>query len=142
MAWFKEFKEFALRGNMVDLAVGIIIGAAFGKVVNSLVTDILMPPIGLLLGGVDFSALSLKLHLPGSSAPPVELKYGSFINTLVDLFILSFAIFILIRGMNRLYKKQEQAPSTKECPECAMSIPIQARKCGHCTSDLPPTKVV
>ncbi|CUI17056.1 Large-conductance mechanosensitive channel [Candidatus Protochlamydia naegleriophila] len=136
LAWLKEFKEFALRGNMVDLAVGIIIGAAFSKAVNSLVTDIVMPPIGLLLGGVDFSALSIKLNWPGSPGNPVEIRYGAFINTLIDLLILSGAIFLVIKMMNSLHKKQEVLPNTKECPECLMSIPLKAKKCGHCCSPI------
>ncbi|WP_075883624.1 large conductance mechanosensitive channel protein MscL [Candidatus Protochlamydia sp. W-9] len=142
MSWLKEFKEFALRGNMVDLAIGIIIGGAFSKAVNSLVTDVIMPLIGLLLGGVDFSALSLKLHLPGSTAAPVAVKYGIFVNTLIDLLILSSVIFIVIKGMNRLYEKSNKAPCTRECPECLMTIPIQAKKCGHCTLDLAQKKII
>ncbi|MBS4162923.1 Large-conductance mechanosensitive channel [Candidatus Protochlamydia amoebophila] len=142
MSWLKEFKEFALRGNMVDLAIGIIIGGAFSKAVNSLVTDVIMPLMGLLLRGVDFSALSLKLHLPGSAAAPVAVKYGIFVNTLIDLLILSSVIFIVIKGMNRLYEKRSQAPCTRECPECLMAIPIQAKKCGHCTLDLAQKKII
>ncbi len=136
LTWLKEFKEFALRGNMVDLAVGIIIGAAFSKVVNSLVTDIVMPPIGLLLGGVDFSTLSIKLNWPGSLGNPVEIKYGLFINTLIDLFILAGAIFLVIKMMNSLHKKQTIQPATQDCPECLMSIPLKAKKCGHCCSSI------
>jgi large conductance mechanosensitive channel len=133
----KEFKEFALRGNMVDLAIGVIIGAAFGKVVSSLVADIIMPPIGLIVGGIDFSALSFKMHVPGSIQPPVEVKYGTFLNNLIDLLIISGVIFLVIKGMNSLRKNEEPAP-TKEtpCPECKMAIPIKAKKCGHCCSNL------
>lgn len=127
----KEFQNFALRGNMVDMAVGIIIGAAFSKVVNSLVADMIMPPIGLLIGGVDFNDLALHLQWPGSLKPPVELRYGAFLNNIINLFIISLSIFLVIKLMNRLYKKE---PETKKCPECAMSIPCKAKKCGFCCS--------
>ncbi len=126
MSWVKEFKEFALKGNMVDLAIGVIVALAFGKVVNSLVSDILMPPIGFLLGGVDFSALSAKL---GS----VEIKYGLFINAVISFLIISLTIFVIVKGMNRLRNSKETA---KECPECLMSVPIMAKKCCHCCSEL------
>lgn len=137
MAWLKEFKEFALKGNMVDLAIGVIIGAAFGKVVSSLVSDIIMPPIGLLLGGVDFSDLSVKMHIPGTESPSVEIKYGLFTNNLVDFFIISGVIFLTIKVMNHL-RVPPHAPEllTKECPECCMQVPIKAKKCGHCCSNL------
>jgi large conductance mechanosensitive channel len=131
----KEFKEFAMRGNVVDMAVGIIIGAAFGKIVSSLVSDVIMPPIGLLLGGVDFSNLGLQLKAATAEAPAVVIKYGVFINTVIDFVIVAFAIFMLVRGMNRVMKKKEAppvAPTTKECPECMMTIPINAKRCGHC----------
>jgi large conductance mechanosensitive channel len=133
--WLKEFKEFALRGNMIDLAVGIILGASFSRVVNSLVTDIIMPPLGLLIGGVDFSALSIKLNLPVVGGAPVEIKYGLFINQCIDLIVVSGAIFFLIKLMNRLYRNEEEV-TTKDCPECLMSIPLKATKCGHCTTEL------
>ncbi len=131
----QEFKSFATRGNVADMAVGIIIGAAFGRIVSSLVSDVIMPPIGLLLGGVDFSGLSLTLK---DAAPPVLIKYGVFINTVIDFLIVAFAIFLLIKGMNRLKKPPEApaAPTTKDCPECRMSIPIDAKRCGHCTTVL------
>lgn len=138
MSWIKEFKEFSLKGNMVDLAIGVIIGTAFGKVVSSLVSDIIMPPIGLLLGGVDFSALSVKLNIPGSTLHPVELKYGLFINTIVDFLIIAVVIFLAIKGMNQLRAAPAiPPPTTKECPECCMEVPIKAKKCGHCCSNLP-----
>ncbi len=137
MSWLQEFKTFALKGNMVDLAIGVIIGTVFGKVIASLVADIIMPPLGLLIGGVDFGALSLKMHLPGSSAAPVELKYGAFLNTVIDFLIISGVIFIIIKMMNKLRgSKAAEAPTTKECPECLMSIPLRAKKCGHCCSQL------
>lgn len=140
MSWMKEIKEFALKGNMVDLAIGVIIGTAFGKVVSSLVSDVLMPPLGMLLGGVDFSALSLKLNLPGSTSAPVELKYGLFVNTLIDFLIIAVVIFLVIKCMNklRLFPAKEAAPITKNCPECLMEVPIKAKKCGHCCSTFQP----
>ena len=146
----KEFKEFAMRGNVVDMAVGIIIGAAFGTIIGTLVSDVLMPPIGLLLGNVDFSNLFIVLK-EGTTAGPyatvaaakgagaVTLNYGLFLNTVVNFVIVAFAIFFLIRGMNALKKKEEAppaAPATKECPHCLSSIPIKATRCGHCTSEL------
>lgn len=146
---FKEFKEFALRGNVVDMAVGIIIGAAFGTIVGSLVTDVLMPPIGLLLGNVDFSNLFVVLK-EGATAGPyaslaaakaagaVSLNYGVFINAVINFLIVALAIFFLIRGLNRLKRKQE-APAevtTKECPQCLSTIPLKAKRCAHCTAQL------
>lgn len=135
MSMLKEFKEFAMRGNVVDMAVGIIIGAAFGKIVSSLVSDVIMPPIGLLLGGVDFSDKMITLKAAVGEAPAVTLKYGVFINTVIDFLIVAFAIFMMIRAINRLKRKEEApppAPTTKECPECLMTIPINAKRCGHC----------
>jgi large conductance mechanosensitive channel len=146
----KEFKEFAMRGNVIDMAVGIIIGAAFGSIIATLVSDVLMPPIGLLLGNVDFSNLFLVLK-EGKVAGPyatvaaakgagaVTLNYGLLINTIVNFLIVAFAIFFLIRGMNALKKKEEApaaAPTTKECPHCLSTIPVKATRCGHCTSEL------
>ena len=146
----KEFKEFAMRGNVVDMAVGIIIGAAFGTIVHSLVTDVIMPPVGLLLGNVDFSNLFLLLKggaTPGpyasladaKAAGGVTLNYGLFINTIISFLIVAFAVFLVIRNINRL-KTQEEAPpskpTTKECPHCLSVIPIKATRCGHCTSEL------
>jgi large conductance mechanosensitive channel len=142
----KEFKEFAMRGNVLDMAVGIIIGAAFGKIVSSFVADVLMPPIGLLLGKVDFS--NLFLNLGGQSFPSVEaakaagaptLNYGLFLNTVIDFVIVAFAIFLLIKQVNRLMPKKAEAPAaptTKECPRCLSQIPIKATRCAHCTSDI------
>ncbi len=146
----KEFKEFAMRGNVVDMAVGIIIGAAFGSIVTSLVADVIMPPIGLLLGNIDFSNLFLVLKqgkVPGpyeslaaaKTAGAISINYGFFINTLISFVIVAFAVFLLIRGINQL-KRQEAAPppvpTTKECPYCLSTIPIKATRCGHCTSEL------
>jgi len=141
----KEFKEFALRGNVLDLAIGVIIGSAFGKIITSLVNDVLMPPFGLLLGKVDFSNLYLNLSggeysslTEAESAGAVTIKYGGFLNTLVDFLIIAFVIFLLIRQINRLQKEEEKPipPSTRECPYCLTSIPIKATRCPACTSQL------
>ena len=146
----KDFKEFAMRGNVVDMAVGIIIGAAFGTIIGTLVSDVLMPPVGLLLGNVDFSNLFIVLR-EGKVAGPyatvaaakgagaVTLNYGLFLNTVVNFLIVAFAIFFLIRGMNALKKKEEAPPAiptTRECPHCLSGIPIKATRCAHCTSEL------
>jgi large conductance mechanosensitive channel len=138
----KEFKEFAMRGNVLDMAVGIIIGAAFGKIVSSLVEDIIMPPIGAL-GHVDFSNLFINLS-PNSyatialakAAGQPTLNYGLFLNAIVNFLIIAFAIFLLLRMVNRWLVKPAPAPAptTKDCPQCLMPIPLAARKCGHCTS--------
>jgi large conductance mechanosensitive channel len=146
----KEFKEFAMRGNVVDMAVGIIIGAAFGTIVKSLVADVIMPPIGLLLGGVDFSNLFVILREGTTAAPyaslvdaqeagAVTVNYGAFFNTIISFIIVAFAVFMVIRNINRA-KKEEEAPppepTTKECPLCFSTIPIQATRCGFCTSEV------
>ena len=147
---FKEFKEFALRGNVVDMAVGIIIGAAFGTIVNSLVADIIMPPIGMLLGKVDFTNLFLILKEGSVPAPytsladakklgAVTLNYGIFINSIISFLIIAFAVFMVIRSINKTKKQQEApqaTPTTKECPYCLSVIPIKALRCGFCTSEL------
>jgi large conductance mechanosensitive channel len=147
----KEFREFALRGNVVDMAVGIIIGAAFGSIVTSLVNDVLMPPIGLLLGGVDFSNLFIVLKA-GSPAVPyasladaqtagaVTINYGVFFNAIISFLIVAFAVFMIIRVINKA-KRAEEAPAaeptTKDCPFCLSAVPIEATRCAYCTSDLP-----
>jgi large conductance mechanosensitive channel len=146
----KEFKEFAMRGNVVDMAVGIIIGAAFGTIVKSLVADVIMPPIGLLLGNVDFSNLFIVLK-EGATAGPfasladaqkagaVTLNYGVFINTIISFLIVAFAVFLLVRSINKLKRKEEAPPAeptTKECPQCLSTIPIMAKRCAFCTSEL------
>ena len=134
---FKEFKEFAMRGNVVDMAVGIIIGAAFGKIVSSLVNDVIMPPIGRLLGNVDFSKLAITLKEKTAVAEAVTIKYGAFINTVLDFFIVAFALFIVIKQMNRLKKKEEPPPlTTKECSRCFSVVPLKATRYPHCTSEL------
>ena len=146
----KEFKAFAMRGNVLDMAVGIIIGAAFGTIVTSLVNDVIMPPIGLLLGNVDFSNIFAVLKegkTPGpyasvaaaKAAGAVTMNMGVFINTVINFIIVAFAIFLLIRSINRLKKKEEAPPAvpiTKECPYCIVSIPIKATRCPHCTCEL------
>ncbi len=149
---WKEFKEFALKGNVVDMAVGIIIGAAFGTIVKSLVSDIIMPPIGLLLGNVDFSQFFLTLKegaaLPGpystldaaQKAGAVTINYGVFINSVISFLIVAYAIFIVIKALNKLKRKQAEvpveAPTTRNCPYCFESVSINATKCPHCTSAL------
>jgi large conductance mechanosensitive channel len=146
----KEFKEFVMRGNVVDMAVGIIIGAAFGTVVKSLVADVIMPPIGLLLGNVDFANLFLMLQAGKVAGPyaslaaaqaagAVTLNLGMFINTIVSFVIVAFAVYLVVRGVNRLRREQEApaaAPSTRECPYCLSEISLMATRCPHCTSEL------
>ena len=150
----EEFKKFAMRGNVVDMAVGIIIGGAFGTIVKSMVADVIMPPIGLLMGGVDFSDLFITLK-EGAQAGPyptlaaaqeagaVSINYGLFLNSVISFLIVAFAVFLLIRSINRLQEmgetQEEEAPAeptTKECPFCASEIPIKATRCPHCTSEL------
>jgi large conductance mechanosensitive channel len=147
---FKEFKEFALKGNVVDMAVGIIIGAAFGTIVNSLVSDIIMPPIGLILGKVDFSSLFIVLKegkvagpyhslVVAKAAGAVTMNYGAFINTIVSFLIVAFAVFLVVRNVNKLRREKETppvAPSTKECPYCLSVIPIKAIRCAYCSSEI------
>jgi large conductance mechanosensitive channel len=149
----KEFKEFVLRGNVLDMAVGIIIGAAFGTIVKSLVDDVIMPPIGLLLGGVDFANLFILLRAGSPAAPyasladaqaagAVTINYGVFINAVVSFLIVALVMFLLIRSINRLRREEEAPPAeptTKECPYCLSTIPIKATRCAHCTSELPAT---
>jgi large conductance mechanosensitive channel len=126
----KEFRDFAMRGNVMDLAVAVIIGGAFGKIIASLVNDILMPLIGLLLGGLNFSELSATVN-------GVDITYGLFIQAIVDFIIVAFVIFILVRTMNKLKKQPAPAdPTTKECPYCFTTVPIKATRCPHCTSQL------
>lgn len=147
---FKEFKEFAMRGNVVDMAVGIIIGGAFGTIVKSLVSDVMMPPLGLMMGGVDFSDLFITLKEGATAGPYVTLaaaqaagavtiSYGLFINAIISFLIVAFAVFLLIKGINKLQREKESPPAeptTKDCPFCASAIPIKATRCPHCTSDL------
>ena len=153
MGMVKEFKEFAMRGNVVDMAVGIIIGGAFGTIVKSLVSDVIMPPIGLLLGGVDFSNLFVVLKEGTDSVAPyaaltdaqaagaVTVNYGVFINSIISFTIVAFAVFILIKGINSMKRKEEAPPAeptTKECPFCISTIAIKATRCPNCTAELKP----
>jgi large conductance mechanosensitive channel len=143
---FKEFKEFAMRGNVLDMAVGIILGAAFGKIVSSFVEDVMMPPLGLLIGKVDFS--NLFINLTGKSYETIAaakaagaptLNYGVFLNVCINFVIIAFAIFLVVKTMNRLKREEKApaaAPTTKPCPQCLMDVPLAAKRCGHCTSQL------
>ncbi len=143
----KEFREFALKGNMVDLAIGVIIGGAFGAVVNSLVKDVIMPPIGALLGGMDFSNLMWVIK-EGATAGPYAtpaaaaeagaavLSYGMFINTVINFLVVAWAIFMMVKVMNKLRRQEEEAVTTKECPFCKTEIALEATKCAACTSSL------
>jgi large conductance mechanosensitive channel len=143
---FKEFKEFAMRGNVLDMAVGIIIGAAFGRIITSLVNDVIMPPIGLLLGRVDFSSLFINLSgTPYASladarkAGAAVIGYGAFLNTILDFVVVAFVIFLLIRQVKKMKKQPAPASATtRECPYCLSVIPLKATRCGHCTAQLPP----
>jgi large conductance mechanosensitive channel len=144
---FKEFKTFVMRGNVLDLAVAVIIGGVFGKIVSSLVNDVLMPPIGMVVGKVDFSSLYVNLSsntyaslAEAQKAGAPIIKYGLFINTVIDFLIVSFVIFMVVRLANRFQLQQAAAapapPTTKECPYCLSSIPLKAARCGHCTSEI------
>ncbi|MGX2039959.1 large-conductance mechanosensitive channel protein MscL [Methylocaldum sp. MU1018] len=145
----REFKEFAMRGNVIDMAVGIIIGAAFGAIVTSLVDDVIMPPIGLLLGNVDFSNLYVVLKDGATAAGPyaslaeakkvgaVTINYGVFLNSVISFLIVAFAVFLLVRGANKLRREEPAAaPATKECPYCLSAVALKATRCPHCTSEL------
>jgi large conductance mechanosensitive channel len=144
----KEFKEFIMRGNVIDMAVGIIIGAAFGTIIKSLVDDVIMPPIGLLLGNIDFSNLFAVLKEGAKAARPYEtlalakaagavtVNYGFFINTIITFLIVAFCVFMLIKTINKMQKEVPVDTTTKECPYCISVIPIQAKRCPHCTSEL------
>ncbi len=151
MSWknfWKEFKEFAIKGNAVDLAVGVIIGAAFGSIVNSLVKDVVMPPISLLTGGLDFSNKFIILraakdgsavfHTPADAAKAgaITWNYGNFITLVINSLIIAGAVFLLVRAINRLRQPAEKEPDRKECPACAMKIPVKATRCPHCTTEL------
>ena len=145
----KEFKEFALKGNMMDMAVGIIIGGAFGTIIKSLVDDILMPPLGMLTGGIDFTNKFMVLQEGATAAAPYAtlaaakdagatvMSYGSFISNFISFLILAFAVFLMVKGMNQLRKEAPAAaPSTRACPRCLGNVPIKATRCQFCTSDL------
>jgi len=145
-AMLKEFREFALKGNVIDMAIGVIIGVAFGKIVTSLVSDILMPPLGLLMGKVDFA--SLFINLSGGSYPSLTaakaagaptINYGVFFQTILDFVVVAFVVFLLVKQINRLNRQPDApavVPTTKDCPHCLSNIPIKATRCAHCTSDL------
>ncbi|NTV93262.1 MAG: large-conductance mechanosensitive channel protein MscL [Chlorobiaceae bacterium] len=148
---FKEFKEFAMKGNMIDMAVGIIIGGAFGTVVNALVSQIMMPPLGLLIGGIDFSNLFILLSEgtknPGPyssladahAAGAVTIGYGLFLNALISFLIMAFAVFLVVKAINTLRREKPstpQAPATKECPYCCTTVPVKAARCPACTSEI------
>ena len=145
---WKEFKEFAIKGNAIDLAVGVILGVAFGAVIASLVKDIIMPPIGLVTGGLDFSNLFLVLkEAPGggtfttpadaAKAGAVTWNYGSFITLVINFLIVAFCIFLIVKAMNKMKRPEaETAPTSKDCPACAMTIPVKATRCPHCTTEL------
>ena len=140
---FKEFKEFAMRGNVLDLAIAVIIGAAFGNIVNSAVNDIIMPPIGMAIGKVDFKDLFVSLDgrsfeslaKAKEAAAPV-IAYGQFLNTVLNFLIVAFVVFLIVKQVNRMNKPTVAAPSTKDCPYCANSVPAKAVRCGFCTSEL------
>jgi large conductance mechanosensitive channel len=125
----KEFREFAIRGNVMDLAVAVIIGGAFGKIITSLVSDVLMPVIGLMMGGVNFSELSITV---GAAV----IKWGAFVQSIIDFLIIAFVIFLLVRAMNRMKREEPVTPTTKECPHCFTTIPLKAARCPNCTSQL------
>jgi large conductance mechanosensitive channel len=148
MGWLREFKEFAMRGNVMDLAVGIIIGAAFTTIVNSLVNDVIMPPVGVVTGGVDFKDKMVKIKEPvvdpatgKETKPATFLRYGNFINAVINFLIVAFSVFLLVKALNHATKKVSKPPppgepTNKECPMCTSSIPFRAKKCPQCTADL------
>jgi large conductance mechanosensitive channel len=143
---WEEFKKFAFKGNVLDLAVGVVIGAAFTGIVKNLVDNVIMPPLGWLVGGIDFSQfyLVLKPAPPGTyatvdemvKAGAVLLRYGLLVNALVSFLLIAFAVFLLVKGLTRLTRKREEAPTTRDCPRCLMAIPLKATRCGHCTSEV------
>jgi len=138
MGMLKEFKKFAMRGNIADMAIGIMLGAALGKIVTSLVNDVVMPPIGLLLGNVDFSHLVITLRAKTTNLPAVTIEYGAFINTVINFVIIAFVIFIVVKQMNKLFEKPQEpvAKTTKSCGKCCSEIDLKASRCPFCTSDL------
>ena len=136
MSMLKEFKEFAMKGNVVDMAVGVIIGGAFGKIVTSFLNDVMMPPLGVLTGGVDFTEHRWTLKAAEGAAKTVTVNYGAFITAVVDFAIVAFAVFMLVKLMNSL-KREDPPPTQKKCPECLLDVPIEAKRCGHCAQPLP-----
>ncbi|MFI5344929.1 MAG: large-conductance mechanosensitive channel protein MscL [Elusimicrobiota bacterium] len=133
----KEFKEFAMKGNVVDMAVGVVIGGAFGRIVTSFLNDMMMPPLGMLTGGVDFTDHRLTLKAAEAGGKAVTLNYGAFITAVVDFAVVAFAVFMLVKAMNTLKREQPAAPSEKQCPECLLTIPLRAKRCGHCAQPQP-----
>jgi large conductance mechanosensitive channel len=136
MGLLAEFRDFAVKGNAVDMAVGIIVGGAFGKVVSSLVSDVVMPPIGMLLGRVDFSNLSLTLQQKSKTTAEVMISYGKFLNNILDFLIVALCVFLVIKQINRLRQPPPAEPTTKTCPQCLSTIPLKAVRCAHCTAPL------
>ena len=136
MSMLKEFKEFAMKGNVVDMAVGVVIGGAFGKIVTSFLNDVMMPPLGLLTGGADFTEHRLTLKSAEGAAKAVTLNYGAFLTAVVDFTIVAFAVFMLVKAMNAV-KREAPPPTEKKCAECLLDIPIGAKRCGHCAQPQP-----
>ena len=140
MSMLKEFKEFAMKGNVVDMAVGVVIGGAFGKIVTSFLNDVMMPPLGMLTGGVDFTAHAVTLKAAEGTAKAVTLNYGAFLTAVIDFMIVAFAVFMLVKAMNAVKREEPAAPpapTEKQCSECLMNIPIRAKRCGHCAQPQP-----
>jgi large conductance mechanosensitive channel len=140
MPLFKEFKEFAVKGNVVDMAVGVVIGGAFGKIVSSFLNDVMMPPLGMLTGGVDFSEHKLVLKAAAGANKAVTVNFGSFITTVVDFAIVAFSVFLLVKALNAVKREKSAAPAApaeKQCPECLLAIPAKAKRCGHCAQPQP-----
>lgn len=136
MSMIKEFKEFAIKGNVIDMAVGVVIGGAFGKIVSSFLNDLVMPPLGLLMGGVDFSDKVLVLKAAVGESKAVTLNYGAFVTNIIDFVIVAAAVFAAIKMINRLKRAEPvapPAPTEKQCPECLLNIPLRAKRCGHCS---------
>lgn len=136
MSVIKEFKEFAIKGNVIDMAVGVVIGGAFGKIVSSFLNDLVMPPLGLLMGGVDFSDKVLVLKAAVGEGKAVTLNYGAFVTNIIDFVIVAAAVFAAIKMINRLKRAEPvapPAPTEKQCPECLLNIPLRAKRCGHCS---------
>lgn len=140
MKIISEFKAFAMRGNVVDMAVGVIIGGAFGKIVSSFVADVVMPPLGLLMGNANFSHFRLTLKAAGADGKPVTLNYGAFVTQVLDFILMALAVFLMVRAIAALRRDAPAAPpapTEKECPECLFKIPLKARRCGHCAAPQP-----
>ena len=137
MSVIKEFKEFAVKGNVVDMAVGVVIGGAFGKIVTSFLNDVMMPPLGMLTGGVDFTDHRVTLKAAEGASKAVTLNYGAFVTAIVDFSVVAFAVFLLVKAVNTLKREAPPAPTEKQCSECLMNIPLKAKRCGHCSQPQP-----